>query len=72
MLLATRVWRARHVVALAPHLWPGLPRRRSGYFSRRSDDEGLVGLVGAGQGAGEVGAQAAAEHLVLSGGLDVA
>jgi acyl-coenzyme A synthetase/AMP-(fatty) acid ligase len=31
-----------------------------------------MGLVGAGQGSGEVGAQAATEHHVLSGGLDVA
>jgi hypothetical protein len=39
---------------------------------RRSDDEGRVGLVHAGEGAGEVGAQAAVEHGVLPGGLDVA
>jgi hypothetical protein len=72
MLLARRVRRARHVVALAAPLFPGLPRRSRGYHSRRSDDEGRVGLVGPGHGAGEVGAQAATEHLVLSSGLDVA
>ena len=55
----------------AAHAW-SRSQEQGATRRRRSGDEGRVGLVGAGQGAGEVGAQAAAEHLVLSGGLDVA
>jgi hypothetical protein len=45
--------------------WPGA--RRVG-----SNDEGGMGLVGAGQGSGEVEAQSSVEDGVLAGGLDVA
>src|SRR6266508_662334 len=46
------------------------PLRRAGRVGG-SDDEGRVGLVGAGECAGEVGAQAPVEHRVLACGLDV-